>query len=194
MFNEKSGIKEAFSLAMDLGANPQSGMGMIGYGIVTLRDADGILKSIDPFANRITTTGDQYYATRGAAGIGTPNIAQPTLVTGMKLGTGATAAAKSSTNAFLGAYITGSNKIFDTTHPTLVDEAGDTGWSIVYKVTWPAGTVTNSAITEAVIVNNAGTDATSNEAATISRVVFTAKNKTVDDTLAITWSHTFLGA
>lgn len=53
---------------------------------------------------------------------------------------------------------------------------------------------TNSAITEAVIVNDSGTNATSTAANSISRIVFTAINKGASDTLAITWNHKFLGA
>lgn len=58
---------------------------------------------------------------------------------------------------------------------------------------WGAGDVTESALTEAVIVNDAAADATSSAANTIARIVYAAKNKTADDTLAITWAHTFNG-
>ena len=64
----------------------------------------------------------------------------------------------------------------------------------VYKTTWGAGVATNSAITEAVIVNDQATNATTTAANTISRITFTAVNKGASDTLAITWSHKFLGA
>ena len=63
----------------------------------------------------------------------------------------------------------------------------------VYKTTWAAGTATNSAITEAVIVNDQATNATTTAANTIARVVFTAVNKTASDSLAITWNHKALG-
>lgn len=194
MYAERNIMADAFHAAMDLGKKVQEEFGIVGWGVLLLRDGDGKIKDIEPFANRITTFGDEYYARRGMAGIGTPNAAQPTLANGMKLGTGTTAAAKSGAGAALVTYETGSNNLFDTTHPTLVDETGDTGFSIVYKNTWAAGDVTETALTEAVIVNDAQTDATSAAGNTISRVVFAAKNKTVDDTLAITWSHTFNGA
>lgn len=187
-------MADAFHAAMEMGKKVRDEFGVVGWGVVSLHDGDGKVISLEPFANRITTVGDEYYAKRAAAGIGTPNLAQPTLVTGMKLGTGVTAASKSGAGSSLGTYIAASNNLFDTTHPTLVDETGDTGWSVVYKNTWAAGDVTNAAITEAVIVNDAGTDATSSAANTIARVTFAAKNKTADDTLAITWSHTFNGA
>lgn len=190
---DSSEIRDAFECAMELGKNIKDDFGVVGFGVVTL-SRHGRLLEAEPFANLITTFGDEYYAKRGAAGIGTPNLAQPTLLNGMKLGTSTTAAAKSGAGSALVTYITGSNNLFDTTHPVLVDEAGDTGWTIQYKTSWLAGDVTNAAITEAVIVNDAQTDATSALGNTASRVTFAAKNKTVDDTLAITWGHKFLGA
>jgi hypothetical protein len=112
----------------------------------------------------------------------------------MKLGTGTTAAAKSGAGAALVTYEAASNNAFDASFPVLVDLASDTGWQIQYKVTWAAGDVTETALTEAVIVNDAATDATSTAANTIARVVFTAINKTASDTLVITWNHTFNAA
>lgn len=164
--------------------------GLHGAAVIQLVDADGHVKHQE-VTNLITTSGDQYYADRGAAAVLPAALADATKVTGMKLGTGTTAAAKSGAGAALGAYIAGSNNPFDASFPAKVDLAGDTGWQIQYKTTWAAGDVTNAAITEAVIVNDAGTDATSTAANTISRIVFTAINKTASDTLVITWNHTF---
>lgn len=194
MYREAAQMRDAFQCAMQLARSERDRVGLLGYGTVCLLDGDGKIKEIEPFINRITTVGDEYYARRGAAGIGTPNLAQPTLANGMKLGTGTTAAAKSGAGAALVTYEPASNNLFDTTHPALTDLTGDTGWDIVYKNTWAAGDVTETALTEAVIVTDAQTDATSAAAATIARIVFTAKNKTVDDTLAITWAHTFNAA
>ncbi|MGH9252583.1 MAG: hypothetical protein ACRD0W_24160, partial [Acidimicrobiales bacterium] len=67
----------------------------------------------------------------------------------------------------------------------------DTGWQIVYKVSWLAGDSTDAALTEVVMVNDAGTDATSTAANTVSRIVFTAINKAAGDTLVVTLNHTF---
>jgi hypothetical protein len=64
----------------------------------------------------------------------------------------------------------------------------------VYKATWAAGVATNAAITEAVIVNDAGTNATSTAANTGSRAIITTTNKGANDTLAITWNWRYLGA
>ena len=111
----------------------------------------------------------------------------------MKLGTGTTAAAKSSTGAALVTYLTGSNAAFDATFPSAAAVGGDGGWNASYKTTWAAGTATNSAITEVAICND-NANATSSAANTYARAVFTAINKTASDSLAITWTHKFLGA
>lgn len=194
MYKDQARMVEAFVAAMEMVRNITDLTGLRGYGVVSLFGPDGRLKEVEPFANVITTAGDEYYARRGAAGIGTPNIAQPTLAGGMKVGTGATAASKSGAGAVLTTYASGSNRSFDTTHPALVDETGDTGWSIEYKVTWPSGGGSLAAnVTEAAVVVDPADNTNSTAAETISRVTFTAKNKTIDDTLAITWKHTMLG-
>lgn len=172
--------------------------GLVGYGVVELRGPDGRLKEAVPFANLITTAGDQYYAQKGIVGISPAVPSAPTAASGMKLGTGATAAHKSSTagaGIATGTYITGSNVAFDATYPQAAAVAGtDTGWNATYKTTWPAGTATNAAITEAAIVNNQSTDGQATPAQTYARITFGAVNKGAADSLAITWSHKFLGA
>lgn len=190
---EQMMMREAFRAAMDLAKRAGEDVGLLGHGVIACRDGDGKVRWLEPFANQITTAGDTFYATRGVASIGTPNISQPTLVNGMKLGTGTTAVAKSSTGAALVTYLSGSNKIFDTSHPQLEDLAGDTGFNAVYQCSWAAGVATSSAIAEAAIVNDAGSNATSSAANTISRITFTAKDKGADDSLTITWKHTFNG-
>ncbi len=144
--------------------------------------------------NLVTTAGDGYYAGKAITGIAPASPGAPTAASGMKLGTGVTAAAKSGAGAALGTYITGSNNAFDATYPQLEDLAGDTGFNAVYQTTWAAGDVTNSAITECVLVNDAGTDATSSAANTYSRVTFTAIDKQAGDALIALWKHKFLGA
>jgi hypothetical protein len=168
--------------------------GFRGQALVQLFGPDGNLKDERLVGNLITTAGDEYYAKRGGAGVLPAAPADVTKVDGMKLGTGTTAVAKSGAGAALVTYETGSNNPFDSTFPQFVDLSADTGWQIQYKTTWAAGDVTEAALTEAVIVKDATTDATSTAANTISRIVFTAINKTASDTLVITWNHTFNAA
>lgn len=198
MSTDNNRLQDAFDIAMERARAVQDEFGgIVGYGVVELRDAHGHLKGAQPFANKITDAGDLYYAQRAVAGVGTPNAAQPTLVTGMKLGTGTTAEAKAGAGAALVTYLTASNKLWtttDTTFPQTNNLGSGLGVEAVYKITWNAGEATNAAITEAVIVNDAATNASTTAANTISRVVFTAVNKGASDTLAITWRHKFLGA
>jgi hypothetical protein len=168
-------------------------------GLVEVRLYDGIvdekhLKYEEIIENLITDAGDLYYATRGIAAVVPAAPADATKVTGMKLGTGSTAVAKNSTGAALVTYLSGSNVAFDATYPQTANLGAGLGVNAVYRVTWPAGTATNSALTEAVIVNDSGTNATSTAANTISRIVFAAINKTATDVLVVTWNHKFLGA
>lgn len=191
MSTDRNRMKDAFDIAMDRARLLREEFGLRGYGVVELRDLHGHLIEVQGFANAITTVGDEYYAKRSAAGVSPAAPGDVTKMDGMKLGIGTTAAAKSGAGAALVNYITGSNEPFDATYPQLVDEASDTGWSISYKTTYGAGNVTNSAITEAVICNNAATDGAGTAANIASRVVFTAINKGASDSLAITWKHTF---
>jgi hypothetical protein len=161
------------------------------YAIIELFDAAGRPTFYQCVKNLITTIGDEYYAKRSAAGVSPAAPSDVTKVDGMKLGTGATAAAKSGAGAALVTYKSNSNNPFDATFPDFIDLSGDTGWQIRYRTTWAAGDVTDSALTEAVITKDSTSDATSSAANTIARVVFSAINKTASDTLVITWLHTF---
>jgi hypothetical protein len=161
--------------------------------LVQLIDQDGNVKDERRADNLITDAGDLYYAGMAIALVTPAAPAQPTKMTGMKLGTGTTAAAKSGAGAALVTYITGSNNPFDASFPATQNLGAGLGVNGQYKTTWAAADVTNSAITEAVIVNDAGTDATSSAANTAHRVVFTAINKTSTDSLVITWNAKFLG-
>lgn len=184
-------IEDALRESQRLASAGRSRAWLMGYGVVVVGDRDPV-----PFKNFITTAGDQYYAKKGAVGISPANPTAPTAVTGMKLGTGATAAAKSGAGAALVTYLTGSNAVFDATYPTITAISGtDLGWEITYQVTWAAGTATNSAITECVIVNDAASNATSTAANTISRGLFSSTvNKGSDEPLIVTWRHQFLGS
>jgi hypothetical protein len=164
--------------------------GVVGELILERRDADGNLIESFRGKNLVTRVGDQMYGERGA-GIGSP----PASPTGMKLGTGSTAVAKNSTGSALTTYLTGSNKAFDATYPQ--SSLNGSSRRITYKRTYAAGEATTaSPITEAVVVNDTiGTDATSLEANTISRILVTGISaKGASDTLTATWNHDLLGA
>lgn len=142
----------------------------------------------DWLENLVTQVGDEYYGER-AAGIASP----PDQVTGMRLGTGTTAAAKTGAGAAIVTYISGSNQALTGGFPT--SALNGSSRRIEWEATWAAGDSTNSAITEAVLTNETPlTDVAGSAANTIARIVFTARNKTADDILTITWAHDLLGA
>ena len=161
--------------------------------LIQLIDEDGNVKDERRGGNLITDAGALYYAGKAITGISPANPAAPTAMSGMKLGTGTTAAAKSGAGAALVPYISGSNNPFDASFPATQNLGAGLGVNGQYKTTWAAGDVTNTAITEAVIVNDAATDLTSSAANTTHRIVFTAINKLSTDTLVITWNAKFLG-
>lgn len=194
MSTEHTRLTDAISIALDRARDLTSGFALVGYGILELRDPRGHLIEVQPFANLITDAGDLYYAGKTIVGIAPANPAAPTAMSGMKLGTGVTAAAKSGAGGALVTYLTASNVAFDATFPSTANLGAGLGVNAVYKTTWGAGVATNTAITEAVIVNDAATNAATVAANTASRVVFAAVNKGAADSLAITWNHKFLGA
>lgn len=157
------------------------------HGHVTweLRDEHGDLKASGEADNLVTQVGEERYAKAGA-GIGSP----PAAPTGMKLGTGSTAVAKTGAGAALVTYLANSHQAFDATFPSAA--LVSTKQQVTYKCTFAAGKATSagSNITEAVIVNEALTDATSAAAATIARVLLpNAATKQAGDTLTVTWTH-----
>lgn len=159
-----------------------------GHVVAEMRNAEGELLARVETDNLVTAVGDQYYAGRAALSTGLPSQ-----VTGMKLGTGSTAPAKTGAGAALVSYLNDSNKALDSGFPTAV------GGVVTWKRTYAAGEATSaSPITEAVLVTDAiGTTpgATSSAANTIARVLLTGiGSKGASDVLTITWTHTVLGA
>lgn len=164
--------------------------GITGTLVLERRDTEGRLIERFEGRNLVTRYGDQMYGERGASIAGAP--AAPT---GMKLGTGGTAPAKTGAGAALTGYLSGSNKAFDATYPQ--SSLSGSSRRITYKRTYAAGEATTaSPITEAVIVNDTITDdSTSVEGETISRIAVAGISaKGADDTLTATWYHDILGA
>jgi hypothetical protein len=165
-----------------------------GLVVITLTDPDGWLKTRQVVRNLITDAGDQYHAKRIAAGVVPATPADVAKVTGMKLGTGTAAAAKSGAGAAVGTYVAGSNVALDATYPIVANNGAGLGWTVTYQCTFLPGVGTDAALTEVVLVTDSATDAASSAANTISRVVFAATPKNASDQLTIAWTHTQLGA
>lgn len=153
---------------------------------VEVIDSEGNLKYTETVKNLITAVGDQFYAGRAALASGLPGA-----VTGMKLGTGSTAVAKTGSGAALTTYLAGSNKALDGGYPSAA------GGVATYRRTYAPGEATTaSPITEvALVTDSIATDATSTAANTISRALLTGiPSKNAGDTLIVTWTHTILGS
>ena len=191
---DETAVTDALEIALTRARALVDGCGLVGYGVAELRDQHGRLKQAVPFANLITTAGDEYYAKKGIVGVQPANPSAPTIANGMKLGTGTTAAAKSGAGAALVTYKSASNVAFDTSFPAAAAVGGDGGWNATYKTTWGAGVATDAALTEVVLVNDQTDNTASTAAETYARAVFSAVNKGALDSLAITWTHKFLGA
>jgi hypothetical protein len=162
--------------------------GITGEVTITLTSADGRTVRRQTVRNLVTQVGDEYYGER-AAGIASP----PDQVTGMRLGTGVTAASKTGAGAAIVTYITGSNQAMEAGFPA--SALSGSSRRISWEAVWVAGDSTNAAITEAVITNETPlTNVAGTAANTIARVTFSAVNKAAGDTLTITWAHDLLGA
>lgn len=164
-------------------------MGLRGWVEVDLWDEDGKLKLHLVVPNLITEVGDEYYGER-AAGIASP----PDQVSGMRLGTGTTAVAKTGAGAAIVTYVSGSSIAIDGSFPTSALSGGSR--RIQWKTTWGAGVGTASGIAEVVITNEASlTNVAGTAANTVSRALLSPTvNKAAGDTLAVTWNHDLLGA
>lgn len=154
-----------------------------GWVHAVLRNGDGEISVEAILENLVTLIGNQYYGER-ATGFGSP----PAQSTGMKLGTGTTAPAATGAGAALVTYKTASNALF-ATGPLSSNPSGGIR-RMTWTSSWAAGTATDTALAEAVIVNDAATNATSTAANTYSRVLLSPTiNKGASDTLDLTWQH-----
>lgn len=153
--------------------------------VAEMKNSAGEVTFRHTYTNLVTAVGDQFYAARASGAAGAPAA-----VTGMKLGTGSTAPAKTGAGAALTTYLANS-------HQALNGAPTASGGTVSYVATWAAGKATSaSPITELVLVNDALADATSPESATLARIL-TASDpipaKGAGDALTITWNHVLLG-
>ena len=171
----------------------RDGFDLRGFGVWTLREGDGTVLLEQPFANLVTDAGDQYAAKKLIQGISPASPAAPTAASGMKLGsTSSTAPAKAGTGGALQAYLTGTNRAFDSLYPQAANLGAGLGWVAVYSTTWPTGS-TITGIVEAVIVNDAGTDATSSASNTYARTTGSTVTKGSTQTFQVIWNWLQLG-
>lgn len=154
---------------------------------VVLTGPDGQTKYDEWINNLVTQIGDQYYGER-AAGIG----GAPAAVTGMQLGTGATAAAKTGAGAAIVTLVPSSLVGLSGTPSSALEGSSR---RIGYAVSWGAGVATANGIQEVALVNQStGTQTVAPASATIARALLSpVVNKAALDVLNITWYHDLLG-
>lgn len=155
---------------------------------VVLTGPDGEVKYDRSFDNLITQIGDQYYGER-AAGLG----GAPAAITGMQLGSGATAPAKTGAGAAIGT-LTPNSLVALSGVPTSALNGG--ARRISYGAVWAAGVATANGLAEVALVNQAtGTQTAAPAGSTIARALLTPTvNKGPLDTLTVSWHHDLLGA
>lgn len=189
MQTDKTGIADFMEQVMQSRRPLLDRVGIYGWGWAELRGESGALKQLVFFENLVTNIGDQYYGER-AAGIASP----PAQVTGMRLGTGATAVAKTGAGAAIVTYTTASQVAISGGFPT--SSIPGTARRIQWQALWGAGVATASGLNEVVITNETPiTNVAGTAANTISRALLSpVVNKGASDTLTITWNHDLLGA
>lgn len=189
-------MRDIVDFAMDKKFATSDVGGIFGWGFAELHSEEGDLLQVVEFANRITDVGDEYYAKRGIAAVAPAAPADVNKVTGMRLGTGVTAASKNGAGAAIVTYTTASQVAIDASFPTAATIGAGLGWRNTYKSTWGTGVATASGLAEVVITNETPiTNVAGTAANTISRALLSPTvNKGANDTLAVTWQHDFVGA
>lgn len=189
MIKDRARLRDSIHQSAGYNRPLEDALLMKGWGTFELLDEHGNVKLVGVIKNLITQIGDEYYGER-AAGIASP----PDQVTGMRLGTDNTAAAKTGAGAAIITYVSGSAVAIDGGFPT--SSLSGSSRRIQWKSSWAAGVATANGIVEAVItIENPLTDVAGSAANTIARGLLSpVVNKGALDTLAVTWNHDLLGA
>lgn len=184
---DSAGARDNLSAVSGFGRPTADHTGTRGRIIAELFGPDGELKQRIETDNVITQVGEQMYGERGG-GVTSP----PAAPTGMALGTGSTATAKTGAGA---ALVTGtaSSAVALTGTPTSgLSGSGNNPRRITYVVTWAAGVATATGLAEVVLQNGTATTVPTNAATTnvVARALLSPTvNKGASDSLTITWQH-----
>jgi hypothetical protein len=184
----KLGMGDSVETAMKRVREAKENVPIGGNVIVELFGPDGALKHYEIGNNLVTDYGDEMVGERMYSDAFE-------IITGMKLGTGVTAADKQGAGGALVTYEPASEEALDAT-PIGVDKGVDLGWRVPFICTWVAGDVVEAALAEVVLTNETPlTDVTSVLLDTIARFVFGSTiDKQAGDELVVTWNVDFLGA
>ena len=185
---DKAEITDNVSVSMSKGREMNEGTKIRANVLVELRGPNGELKYREEAHNLVTDYGDEHLAKR---------VFDDTalIVTGMRLGTGATAASKAGAGAAIVTYITTSQEALDSV-AAFSDKGAGLGARAQHVCTWIAGDITNAAIAEVVLTDETAlTNVAGTAANTVARFVFGATiDKQAGDSLAVTWNIDILGA
>ena len=184
----KMGMGDSVDVALHRGRVRDSKLAIGGNVVVALYGPDMELKYHEVGENLVTDYGDQHVGER---------MYDDTfdIVTGMRLGTGTTAASKAGAGAAIVTYEPASQEALDAV-PVGVDKGAGLGWRVPHICTWIAGDVTEVALAEVVLTDETPiTDVAGVVGDTVARFVFGATiDKQAGDSLVVTWNVDFLGA
>ncbi len=184
----KMGMGDLIETAMARVREAKSNVPVGGNVVVELFGPDGVLKYHEIGENLVTDYGDEHVGER-------MYLDGQEIVTGMRLGTGATAASKAGAGAAIVTYESGSQEALDAV-PIGVDKGAGLGWRVPHICTWIAGDVTEVALAEVVLTDETPiTDVAGVVGDTVARFVFGSTiDKQAGDSLVVTWNVDFLGA
>lgn len=180
---DRTRIGDAAVAALGARRDPDDLIVPRGFLHVVLTGPDGEVKLDELVENLITQIGDQFYGERAAGVSGAPAA-----VTGMQLGTGTTAPAKTGAGASIGTLVANSLVALSASPTSALNGSAR---RIVYTASWGAGVATANGIAEVALVNQAtGTQTVAPASATIARALLSPTvNKGAADSLAVTWNH-----
>jgi len=188
MSTDSAGVTDSVFTAKQSARDVEDRVGFGGVVTVELFGPDGELKYRESGYNLVTDHGDEHVGER-------MRLDATQIVTGMRLGTGSTAASKSGAGSAIVTYESGSNEALDAVAGG-ADLGGGLGWRITHICTWVAGDVTEVALAEVVLTDESPlTDVAGVAGDTVGRFVFAATiDKQAGDSLVVTWQVDFLGA
>ena len=181
-------VSDSVTATKTMGRPVEDRVGFGGMVTVELFGPGGELKYSESGYNLVTDHGDEHVGNR-------MRLDATQIVTGMRLGTGVTAAAKSGAGGAIVTYEPASQEALDAVAGG-ADLGGGSGWRISHVCTWVAGDVIEVALAEVVLTDESPlTDVAGVVGDTVARFVFAATiDKQAGDSLVVTWNVDFLGA
>jgi hypothetical protein len=185
MIKNLSRVKDLVKTLAGFNRQTEDRMTYRGHVRVILTGPDGKIKQIEEIHNLVTSNGDNVFTAANAVG----GTAQTTYA--MKMGTATTTPSKTGAGSFVavGDYVTGSAEACDGGTPTAAANV------LTFTRTYAGGQGTSTTLNRISIVTNTTNAGEANANGTLAIALFANTiPKGASDTLAITWTITFLGA